>query len=195
MAEIEFGGMTFKGGRMVAVFAALSTLGGAAWGGFEIYKDYMDMKEIIQNIDIDEINAANTLQIQKLNDAIDYTRDIKDDLRQDIIKIDERIDYIDNVVRELRTDLTNRADVSEDRIRATQTTIEATLQEIRDEMSELQRDVTSSIREVESTVRASEKDVRDTLRTTTLDLEADMDKLETDLKETIQEALDNPLTN
>ena len=66
MAEVEFGGLKFKGGKMVAVLTALSTLGGAAWGGFEFYKDYMDMKEIIQNIDIQEIQAANELQLQKL---------------------------------------------------------------------------------------------------------------------------------
>ena len=50
MSEIEFGGMKFKGGKMFALLTALSTLGGALWGGFEFYKDYMDMKEIIQNL-------------------------------------------------------------------------------------------------------------------------------------------------
>ena len=59
MAEVEFGGLKFSGGKMVALLTALSTLGGAAWGGFEIYKDYMDMKEIIQNIDTDAIAARN----------------------------------------------------------------------------------------------------------------------------------------
>ena len=53
MAEFEFAGTTFRGGKMFAILTALSTLGGGAWGGFEIYKDYMDMKEIIQEIDID----------------------------------------------------------------------------------------------------------------------------------------------
>jgi len=80
MAEFEFGGMTFRGGKMVAVLTALSTAGGAAWGGFEFYKDYMDMKEIIQNIDIQEIQAANELQLQKLEDAIAYTEAIRADL-------------------------------------------------------------------------------------------------------------------
>ena len=70
MAEMEFGGMTFRGGKMMVILTALSTLGGAAWGGFEFYKDYMDMREIVQNVDVDEIAAANDLQLQKLNDAI-----------------------------------------------------------------------------------------------------------------------------
>ena len=56
--EVEFGGVKFTGGKMFALLTALSTLGGAAWGGFEIYKDYMDMKEIIQNIDKHFMNAS-----------------------------------------------------------------------------------------------------------------------------------------
>ena len=59
MAEIEFAGMTFKGGKMFVVLTALSTLGGALWGGFEFYKDYMDMREIVQNIDVGAIEARN----------------------------------------------------------------------------------------------------------------------------------------
>ena len=55
MAEFEFAGTTFRGGKMFAILTALSTLGGGAWAGFEFYKDYMDMKEIIQEIDIDAI--------------------------------------------------------------------------------------------------------------------------------------------
>jgi len=52
MAEFEFAGMTFKGGKAAVVLTALSTLGGASWAVFEFYKDYMDMKEIVQNIDV-----------------------------------------------------------------------------------------------------------------------------------------------
>ena len=48
MAEVEFAGMTFKGGKMMILLTALSTLGGASWGVFEFYKDYTDMKEQIQ---------------------------------------------------------------------------------------------------------------------------------------------------
>ena len=134
MAEFEFGGMTFRGGRMMVVLTALSTAGGALWGGFEFYKDYMDMKEIIQNIDIEAIQAANELQLQKLEDAIDYTRDIKDDLRQDIIRaegvaedasrrakdvqdsIDERLREIENLNRETEKDVRDTMRDTENRI-------------------------------------------------------------------------------
>jgi len=90
MAEFEIGGMTFKGGKMFVMLTALSTLGGAAWAGFEFYSDYMDMKEVVQNIDTGEIESRNKIIEQKLDDAISYTRDIKSGLRDDIISIEKQ---------------------------------------------------------------------------------------------------------
>ena len=39
MAEIEFAGMTFRGGMIVVLVTALSTLGGSVWDAFEMYND------------------------------------------------------------------------------------------------------------------------------------------------------------
>ena len=99
MAEFEFAGMTFKGGKMAVILTALSTLGGASWAGFEFYKDYMDMKEIVQNIDVDAIEARNTQIEQKLDDAIEYTRDIKSGLRDDILSIEKQTDRVEDKAR------------------------------------------------------------------------------------------------
>ena len=99
MAEIEFAGMTFKGGKMFVVLTALSTLGGALWGGFEFYKDYMDMKDIVQNIDVYAIEARNTQIEQKIDDAIEYTRDIKSGLRDDILSIEKQTDSVEDKAR------------------------------------------------------------------------------------------------
>ena len=183
MAEFEFGGMTFKGGKMFAIITALSPAGGPLWGGFEFYKDYMDMKEIIQNIDTDAIAARNDVIETQLNEAIDYTRDIKDGLRADIIKLEATIDRLEDKV-----------DASENRVKDTQASIENTLEGVRTEMNEMQKDVTASIREVEAINREIEKGVRDTMRQTEDRIDADMRQLDSDLRETIQEALDNPLS-
>jgi len=48
---------------------------------------------------------------------------------------------------------------------------------------------------VEMTMRESEKDTRDVMKETRADLEFKMDELETEVKETIEEALDNPLND
>lgn len=97
---IEFGGMSFTGGKAFVLVTALSTLGGSMWAGFEFYKDYMDMKEIIANIDTSAIEARNDLIEQKLDDAIDYSRDIKNDLRDQITVLDSNVRRVEKLVRD-----------------------------------------------------------------------------------------------
>ena len=61
MTELEIGGVKFKGGKMLAVLMALSSAVGVLYGGFEVYKDYMDMKEQISAYvapDLSEINQG-----------------------------------------------------------------------------------------------------------------------------------------
>ena len=66
MAEFEFGGMTFKGGKMFVVLTALSTLGGTAWGAFEFYNDYRNMKETIESyVAPDMSGIEQTLAVQQ----------------------------------------------------------------------------------------------------------------------------------
>ena len=97
---IEFGGMSFSGGKAFALVTALSTLGGASWGVFEFYKDYMDMKEIIQNIDTRAIAARNDVIETKLDEAIDYSNSIKGDLRDQIRSMQSDVDRVERVQRE-----------------------------------------------------------------------------------------------
>jgi len=48
--EVEFAGVKFRGGKIFVIITALSTLGGGLYAGFEFWKDYMNMKEKIENI-------------------------------------------------------------------------------------------------------------------------------------------------
>ena len=191
MAEFEFAGTTFRGGKMFAVLTALSTLGGGLWAGFEFYKDYMDMKEIVQNIDVDAIAAENAKvmlkmdeQMLRIEEAIEYTRDIKSDLRADVLEMEKLVERLED-----------KTDASEDRVKDSQNSIEATLEGVRNEMNQVQKDVTSSIREVEAVIRESEKDVRNTMRETEDRIDASMRQLDKDIHEKLQEALDNPLND
>ena len=219
MAEFEFGGMTFKGGKMFAVMTALSTAGGALWGGFEFYKDYMDMKEIIQNIDIQEIQAANELQLQKLNDAIKYTEAIREDLANDVARVEGTVRVLEGqvqkaeeTVRGLRNDVYAKLDTFEERLRLT-------LKDNQDTMSALRERINTNLEDSEARIKATQASIGDTLegirnemnqlqkditasireveaniRQTDKDLSADMKQLEKDLTEKLQEALDNPLS-
>ena len=94
--EMEIAGVKFKGGKIFLVLTALTTVGGGLWGGFEFYKDYMDMKEIISNIDTDKIEANQKQINQQLSDAIDYSRDIKNGLREDIVRLERIVDKVED---------------------------------------------------------------------------------------------------
>lgn len=115
MAEVEFAGMKFTGGKMAILLTALSTLGGASWAGFEFYKDYMDMREIVQNIDVDAIRSENELTISKLDDAIDYTRDIKSGLRDDLLAIEKSVDRMEDKLRSVEVEVRDTIDNAEER--------------------------------------------------------------------------------
>jgi GTPase SAR1 family protein len=220
MAEFEFAGTTFRGGKMFAVLTALSTLGGGLWGGFEFYKDYMDMKEIIQNIDIDEIAAANELQLQKLEDAIGYTTTIKDDLKIEIRRLEGIVDTLEddviaaeNTVRTVRADVLNKMDTFEERLRLTLADNQKVIADLRDKIN-------SSMEASEARIKATQSGIGDTLegiRNEMNILQKDVTNsirevegsaresekivrdmirtLETDLNTRLQEALDNPLAN
>ena len=136
MAEIEFAGMTFKGGKMMILLTALSTLGGGLWGGFEFYKDYMDMKDIILNIDVGAIEARNDVIETQLNEAIDYSRSIKNDLRDDFNRMEKNVDRIEDQNREL-----------EDKVKAM---IDKATERFDNRRESLQTDVDMKVEAVES---------------------------------------------
>lgn len=168
--EIEFGGMKFSGGKMFALITALSTLGGAAWGGFEVYKDYMDMKEIIANIDITEIKNENAMVLEKLqaatkkvDTAIEYSRDIKNDLRDQITTMDNNVRRVEKQVRD-----------SEQAIRQIVQNAEQRFENKRDA---LQNDYDKKAGDLRDRTDQKIKDVEDRLNNR------------------LQKALDNPLAN
>ena len=70
MAEVEVGGVKFRGGKIFVILTALTTAGGALWGGFEFYKDYLDMKEQIQTYvapDLSEFDKNIALTKEEMN--------------------------------------------------------------------------------------------------------------------------------
>ena len=113
MAEIEYGGIKVGGSKLLLVLPLVGTLGGGLWAGFEFYKDYMDMKEQIQNYVapdlsefdkklavIDEEMQATRDEVIIIRDAIgeqvDFMRDTKHDLRADLVRMEKILDKIEN---------------------------------------------------------------------------------------------------
>jgi chromosome segregation ATPase len=172
--------------------AALSLVGaviGSLYGGFVMYQKieeaiaFVDQQQEYQEL-MASYDDRMTIIETKLTEAVDYTRDIKDGLRDDILKTEQAVDRMEDKV-----------DESEARVKAAQASIETILEGIRADMNQVEKDVAQSIREVEALNRETEKDVRDTMRSTENRIDEDMRKLDKDIRELLQEALDNPLND
>ena len=128
MAEVEVGGIKFRGGKIFVILTALTTAGGALWGGFEFYKDYLDMKEQVQEYvapdlsgfdkDIaltkEEMKSKTDLIQTEVNMIIqememimseirlvsDVANELKNDLRQDVRRVEKIVNDVEQQVKE-----------------------------------------------------------------------------------------------
>ena len=114
-AAIEFAGIKLTGSKLLMILPILSALGGALWGGFEFYKDYMDMKDKIQTYvapDLSEFDKKLATLEEKVSSAQksviesnEYVKDIRVSLQGDIRELSKSIDANDKRSRELDRDL------------------------------------------------------------------------------------------
>lgn len=109
MAEIEFAGLKLRGGKMIAVIMALSTLGGGAYGVFEAYARYQAMEKKINSYvapDLTGIKQQLALVTQEL-DAVrlrvgeiqDITRDMREEARADAASLHEAMTGVERRTR------------------------------------------------------------------------------------------------
>ena len=122
MAEIEYGGVKASGSKLLLVIPLLGTIGGGLWAGFEFYKDYMDMKEAIQEYTAPDLSGfdkridlmtkemesvkteVNTIK-NSVVEASDYTRDIKNDLKSDIRQMDKVVNQVERETKQAQREM------------------------------------------------------------------------------------------
>ena len=109
MAEVELpGGIKFKGGKIFVILTALTTAGGALWGGFEFYKDYLNMKEQIQEYvapDLSGFDKRIDLTKQEMDSKTDLIQTEVNMIIQEMEMIMSEIRLVSDVANELKNDL------------------------------------------------------------------------------------------
>ena len=178
MAEVEFAGLKFKGGKIFVIITALTTLGGGLWGGFEFYKDYLTMKQQIQEYvapDLSEFDKNIALTKEEMSSKTELLQTEIEMLMGEMEMMMQEIRLVSDVANELKNDL--RQDV---------------------------RRIESIVNDVEQQTKEDSRDNAQELKTTIKDIEDDMKKLEADIRESqaeleekidkrIKRALENPL--
>ena len=86
----------------MAAFALISTLVGGLYAGFLMYQKVeavagLDLGEYQQAMDV--MDAKVTGIVSKVDKSVEYSRDIKNGLRDDIASIEKQTDRVEDMVR------------------------------------------------------------------------------------------------
>ena len=179
MAEVEVGGIKFRGGKIFVILTALTTAGGALWGGFEFYKDYLTMKEQIQEYvapDLSEFDKNIALTKEQMDSKTDLIQTEVNMIIQEMEMIMSEIRLVSDVANELKNDL--RQDVRR---------VEKIVNDVEQMVKEDSRE---NAREIKDTM----KDMKEDMAELSNKLESAMTELEEKIEKRIRLALDNPLS-
>ena len=145
--EFKTGGMKISFGSIMAIFAFLSTVVGGLYGGFVMYQKIeevagLDLGEYQLQMDVMDAKVSGISE--KVEESVEYSRDIKNGLRDDLLRLESQVDRIEDMVREseekVRTMIDNaevRFENQRERVRVSQT---SSMKELEDKlMGKLQR--------------------------------------------------------
>lgn len=181
---ISIGGYEFTPAKLMIAFTLVSSILGGLYGAFEVYKDYMDMKQKIADYvtpDLGELYKKLEVLEASSNKTVEYTNEIKNDLKGDLRRIEGVVESIERTTKtdQRMTDSSVKEiqRVSDSALKENQKVLDTTLKEIR-------RYSDQTIKEVNSELTKLQKETAGEIRT-----------LRREVDDKIKKALDNPLSN
>ena len=168
--EFRVFGMKVSFISISALAAVLGSVLGALYFGFTMYQKI----EEVANLDVGAFEQRMEVIEVKLEDAIDYTRDIKSGLRDDILALEKQVDRSEDMVRESEGKMLDMIQNAEERF-----------ENKRDALQNDYDDKANRLRD------ANQQRMDDL----TARMERELKDLEDRLNKKLQRALDNPLAN
>ena len=163
----------------IAALTAVGSLIGMLYGGFLMYQkveqaiEFVDQQEQYQELMASYDGRMKIIET-KLEEAVDYTRDIKGSLKDDILQIEKQVDRMEDKLRgqeeENRTIIANAEERFENK------------------RDRLQNDYDEKANRLQESNQSRITDLENKM-------ERDMKNLEDTLNKKLQRALDNPLAN
>ena len=105
MAEVNIGGITFKGGKMLAVILALGSSIGVLYGGFEMFKKFQDMSAQIESYvapDLSEFDKTIALTKEEMKSKTDLIQTEVEMLMSEMEMMMSEIRLVSDVANELK---------------------------------------------------------------------------------------------
>jgi dsDNA-specific endonuclease/ATPase MutS2 len=181
---ISIGGYAFTPAKLMIAGTIVTSVLGGLYGSFEIYKDYMDMKQKIADYvtpDLGEIYKKIEVLDASTNKTVEYSQDIKNDLKADIRRLET---VVESVERDSKT---------------AQRETDKSVQDARKDVRETKQEVDKITRQLEKDTATQNKELQRQVETAVRQLqkenEAEIKQLRRELDDKIKKALDNPLAN
>jgi hypothetical protein len=105
---ISIGGYEFTPAKLMVAFTIVSSTLGGLYGAFEVYKDYQGMKKKIAEYvtpDLTEIHKKLDLVQQSSEKGTQYTQDIKNDLKQDIRRLEGVVEQVERSAKQMQREV------------------------------------------------------------------------------------------
>ena len=168
---ISIGGYEFTPAKLMVAVTIVSTTLGGLYGCFEVYKDYMGMKKRIAEYvapDLSELNKKMEITMQNSEKSVQYTQDIKNDLKNDIRRLEG---VVEGVERDTKSALRDT---------------DKSVQDARKDVRETKADVDKITRQLEKDTTTQNKELQ-------RQMEGEVRALRREVDDKIKKALDNPL--
>jgi|TARA_R110002167_G_scaffold211357_1_gene415882 mevalonate kinase len=114
--EFKAGGVKMSFSSIMAIFVFISTVVGGLYGGFVMYQKIediagLDIGEYQQQMDVMDTKVSGISE--KVEESVEYTRDIKNGLKDDILRIEQQTDRIEDMVRKSEDKIRSLIDAAE----------------------------------------------------------------------------------
>jgi len=105
---ISIGGYEFTPAKLMVATTLISSVLGGLYGTFEVYKDYQGMKKRIAEYvapDLSELNKKMEITMQNSEKSVQYTQDIKNDLKQDVRRLEKVVEQVERDGKQLNREV------------------------------------------------------------------------------------------
>jgi len=201
MSEVEYKGLKFKGSKLLLLLPILGTLGGVLWGGFEFTKDYMNMRDKINEYIAPDLSHF-TIKLNVFEERVGALEELLNIkianmevlLTTELDKATQLVRSAQEDARSIRTDM--RKDLTE---------IQDSIVAVDKRSRNMDKEVRESLRQAETDIRSLIDHANDRFDSKRTAIESDGQRrieiidtkladLEKKITEMLQRALTNPLT-
>ena len=174
MAEVEVGGIKFRGGKIFIVLTALSSAGGVLWGGFEFWKDYQNLQKTVKNYTAPDLSGFDK-KLAVMNETMGV-------VTKEMASVRNRVLEVQGIVRDTRQDTRSDAASLENAISAVDKRARA-----------LDAETRAAMRQAEKTLRGIAASANERFDGKINGIDAKLNVFEKRQDKKLRDALNNPL--